>query len=145
MVNWLCFQLQADWFPPGEASLKRTHIEKLINDMLDTKSQDCPHGGNNMNTTHGYEEGVEFSVKSGPLSSYPESSLSQHGLGIEMTLLPASSVRTTQCTRTSGLVFKELFKQVSSSEPFEDANWGAFENRASFNEFKRPASLIEVL
>ncbi|KAL8487824.1 hypothetical protein ACS0TY_024224 [Phlomoides rotata] len=142
--------LQADWFPPGEASLKRTHIERLINDLLDTKSEDCPpHGGNDMhcshgdlNTTRGYEEGLEFSVKSGPLSSYRESSLC-HGLGIEMTLLPASSVRTTQCTRTSGLVFKELFKQGSSSEPFEDASWGAFESRASFNEYKRPVSLSE--
>ncbi|KAL8510655.1 hypothetical protein ACS0TY_017464 [Phlomoides rotata] len=79
------------------------------NDLLDTKSEDCPpHGENDMhcshgdlNTTLGYEEGLEFSVKSGPLSCYRESSLC-HGLGIEMTLLSASSVRTTQCTRTSG-------------------------------------------
>ncbi|KAK4434248.1 putative ubiquitin-like-specific protease 2B [Sesamum alatum] len=143
--------LQADWFPPGEASMKRAHIERLINGLLDTQSEDCcPSGGNGMhfspegpNSAHGYENGVEFSAKSGPLRGCHESSLHQIEQGIEMTLLPASSIRNAQCTQSSGLVLKELFKQASASETFDRAAWGAFESRASLHEFKRPVSLSE--
>ncbi|KAG8369178.1 hypothetical protein BUALT_Bualt15G0124200 [Buddleja alternifolia] len=40
--------LQADWFPPGEASMKRAHIERLICGLLDTThSQDCPPSASN--------------------------------------------------------------------------------------------------
>ncbi|KAK4387681.1 putative ubiquitin-like-specific protease 2B [Sesamum angolense] len=144
--------LQADWFPPGEASMKRAHIERLINDLLDTQSEDCcPPGGNGMhfspegpNSAHGYENGVEFSAKSGSLRGCHESSLHQVEQGIEMTLLPASSIRNAQCNQSSGLVLKELFKQASASETFDRAAWGAFEGRASLHEFKRPVSLSET-
>ncbi|KAL0308105.1 UNVERIFIED_CONTAM: putative ubiquitin-like-specific protease 2B [Sesamum angustifolium] len=143
--------LQADWFPPGEASMKRAHIERLINDLLDTQSEDCcPPGGNGMhfspegpNSAHGYENGVEFSAKSSSLRGCHESSLHQLEQGIEMTLLPASSIRNAQCNQSSGLVLKELFKQASASETFDHAAWGAFEGRASLHEFKRPVSLSE--
>ncbi|GFP89554.1 probable ubiquitin-like-specific protease 2b [Phtheirospermum japonicum] len=131
--------LQPDWFPPGEASMKRTRIEKLINDLLDTQSEDCPpFGGSGMNcppeglnATHGYD------------NSCPESSIRQIDQGIEMTLLPDSSTRSMQCNRTSGLVLKELFKQASAPEPFHDASWGALGNKASIHEFKRPVILTE--
>lgn len=153
MTVYLCFQLQADWFPPGEASMKRTHMERLINGLLDIKSEDCPPSGGSgmhcspedLNTTHDYEDGVEFSGKSGPLSGCYESSLYQVRRGIEMTLLPASSVRSSQCTGTSGLVLKELFKQASASKSFNDIPWGALESRASLYEFKKPSPLTEVL
>ncbi|KAL3634050.1 hypothetical protein CASFOL_021104 [Castilleja foliolosa] len=133
--------LQPDWFPPGEASMKRTRIEKLINDLLETQSEDCPlFGGSGMNctpegmnATHGYDKGCH------------ESSIHQIDQGIRMTLLPDSSTRSTQCNITSGLVLKDLFKQPSAPEPFNDPSWGSLGSRASVHdyEFKRPVSLIE--
>ncbi|CAA0809118.1 Probable ubiquitin-like-specific protease 2B [Striga hermonthica] len=132
--------LQADWFPPGEASMKRTHIERLINDLLDTQSEDCPggsgmHGSPELNATLGHANGVEFSVKSS-LSTQIESSLLPLDPAIEMTLLPASSTRGTQCNRASGVVLK-LFKQAS------DAPWGALESGQSLHEFNRTDPLTE--
>ncbi|GER47790.1 sentrin-specific protease [Striga asiatica] len=139
--------LQADWFPPGEASMKRTHIERLINDLLDTQSEDFP-GGSGMhaspepNATLGHANGVEFSIKSS-ISAQIESSLLQVDPTIEMTLLPASSTRGTQCNRASGVVLKELFKQASGPESLSDAPWGALESGQSLHEFNRPDPLTE--
>ncbi|KAL3619599.1 hypothetical protein CASFOL_034511 [Castilleja foliolosa] len=131
--------LQPNWFPPGEASMKRTRIEKLINDLLDTQSEDChlssgsgmnfpPEG---LNTTHGYD------------NRFHESSIRQIDQGIEMTLLPDSSTRSTQCNTTSELVLKELFIQPSDPEPYNNSSWEALGSRASVHEFKRPISLTE--
>lgn len=133
--------------------MKRTHIERLISSLLDTKSEEYPPSGGSgrhcspeeLNTSHRHEDDSQFTVKSDPLGGCHESSMCQVGQGIEMTLLPTSSARSTQCTRTSGLVLKELFKQVSAPESFTDAPWGALESRASLYEFKSPAPLIEVL
>ncbi|XP_057804969.1 probable ubiquitin-like-specific protease 2B [Salvia miltiorrhiza] len=139
--------LQEDWFPPAEPSIKRTHIELLISGLLNSKSEEClPSGGSGMhspedlNTTHGFDDDIQFTVKSGPpLGGFHESSLCEVGKGIEMTLLPTSSA-STQCTKTSGLVLKEL---LSAPESFTDAPWGALESRQSPFELKSPASLTE--
>lgn len=143
------FQLQADWFPPGEASMKRSHIERLINDLLETHSEDrSPSGESGMHCspeaptdTRDYENSVDFLVKSDPLSDCHENSLCREEHGIEMTLLPASSIMSSECTTTSGLILKELFQQPSAS--FNDAHWGALESR-SLNEFTRPDPPTEV-
>ncbi|XP_012838859.1 PREDICTED: probable ubiquitin-like-specific protease 2B isoform X1 [Erythranthe guttata] len=128
--------LQADWFPPGEASMKRSHIERLINGLLDTQSE-VP------NTTDVHQSGVDLSVKPGPLSYCLENSPCHTGQGIEMTLLPASSIENTRCTKTSGLIFNDLYKQPSTSEPFNDTPWEALESRPSLNEFTTPVHLTE--
>ncbi|KAL3830387.1 hypothetical protein ACJIZ3_019189 [Penstemon smallii] len=144
--------LQADWFPPGEASMKRAHVERLIGRLLDNHSEDCsPSGGNDVHcslegpkTAHDYE-GVEQSEKCRPLRGFHGTSLCSEvgGQGIEMTLLPASSIMDTQCTRSTGLVLKELFESGSTSESFNDAPWGGFERRNSLHEYKRPVSNME--
>ncbi|KAL6573243.1 hypothetical protein OROHE_001702 [Orobanche hederae] len=134
--------LQEDWFPPGEASMKRTRIERLINDLLDTQSEDCPpFGGSGMHcspegpkTTHGYGNGVECLVKSSPLSGCREISPRQVDQGVGMTLLPPLSTGT-QCKRTAS---------VSAPEPFNDAPWGVFGNGDSIHELKRPVHLTEA-
>ncbi|XP_042017396.1 probable ubiquitin-like-specific protease 2B isoform X2 [Salvia splendens] len=145
--------LQEDWFPPAEPSIKRTHIETLISGLLDSKSEEClPSGGNGMhspedlNATHGFDNAIQFAVKSSPrLDGFHESSLCEVGQGIELTLLPTSSARSTQCTKTSGLVLKELFKQESTPESFADAPWEALESKASMFELKSPASFPEYV
>lgn len=147
-----CFQLQEDWFPPAEPSIKRTHIENLISGLLESKSEEClPSGGSGMhcpedlNITHGFDNDIQFTVKSGPLGGCLQSSLCEDGQGIEMTLLPTSPARSTQCTRTSELVLKELFKQGTGPESFTDAPWEALGRRASIFGLNSPASLMEVL
>ncbi|KAL1541724.1 Ulp1 peptidase [Salvia divinorum] len=143
--------LQEDWFPPAEPSIKRTHIETLISGLLDSKSEEClPSGGSGMhspedlNATHGFDNDIQFAVKSGPpLGAFHESSLCEVSQGIELTLLPTSSARSTQCTKASGLVLKDLFKQVSTPESFADSPWGTLESKASMFELKSPASLPE--
>ncbi|XP_042013307.1 probable ubiquitin-like-specific protease 2B isoform X6 [Salvia splendens] len=145
--------LQEDWFPPAEPSIKRTHIETLISGLLDSKSEEClPSGGSGMhspedlNATHGFDNAIQFAVKSPPpLDGFHESSLCEVGQGIELTLLPTSSARSTQCTKTSGLVLKELFKQESTPESFADAPWEALESKASMFELKSPASFPEYV
>ncbi|KAL6527293.1 hypothetical protein OROGR_016383 [Orobanche gracilis] len=135
--------LQEDWFPPGEASMKRTRIERLINDLLDTQSEDCPpFGGSGMHcspegpkTTHGYGNGVECLVKSSPLSGCRDISVRQVEKGVGMTLLPPSSTRSTRCKRTASM---------SAPEPFNDAPWGAFGSGDSIHEFKRPVHVTEA-
>ncbi|XP_047972797.1 probable ubiquitin-like-specific protease 2B isoform X4 [Salvia hispanica] len=144
--------LQEDWFPPAEPSIKRTHIETLISGLLDSESEEClqsgrsgMHSPKDLNTNHGFDDGIQLTLKSGPpLGGSQESSLYEVGQGIEMTLLPTSSARSTQCTKTSGLVLKELFKQESTPESFTDVPWGALESRTSIFELKSPASLPEV-
>ncbi|XP_047972793.1 probable ubiquitin-like-specific protease 2B isoform X1 [Salvia hispanica] len=143
--------LQEDWFPPAEPSIKRTHIETLISGLLDSESEEClqsgrsgMHSPKDLNTNHGFDDGIQLTLKSGPpLGGSQESSLYEVGQGIEMTLLPTSSARSTQCTKTSGLVLKELFKQESTPESFTDVPWGALESRTSIFELKSPASLPE--
>ncbi|KAH6797239.1 hypothetical protein C2S52_021793 [Perilla frutescens var. hirtella] len=142
--------LQEDWFPPAEPSVKRTDIERLISDMLDTKSEECPPSDGSgmhcspedLNTSHGFEDDIQLTVKSGPLGGCHERSLCQVGQGIEMTLLPTSPARSTQCTKSSGLVL-ELFQQVSAPESYTDPPWGALESRASLYELKSPAPMME--
>ncbi|PIM97701.1 Ulp1 peptidase [Handroanthus impetiginosus] len=140
--------LQADWFPPVEASLKRAHIERLIKGLLDTQSKDgSPSGGSGRHCSpeglNSHENDVPVSVENGPFRGFGESSLCEVSQGIEMTLLPASTITSTECTRTSGLVLKELFKQASTSESFNDAPWGALESREPLHEFKKPVPLTE--
>ncbi|KAL1566415.1 Ulp1 peptidase [Salvia divinorum] len=140
--------LQEDWFPPAEPSIKRTHIETLISGLLDSTSEEClpsgrsgMHSPKDLNTTHGFDDSIQLTLKSGPpLGGFHESSLCEFGQGIEMTLLPTSSARSTQYTKTSGLVLKELFKQASTQESFTDVPWGTLESRASILELKSPAS-----
>ncbi|XP_051118188.1 probable ubiquitin-like-specific protease 2B isoform X2 [Andrographis paniculata] len=145
--------LQENWFPPGDASLKRTQIEKLISDLLDPHSENCtPSGGSSLhsvsecpNITDNYENGGGFSMNIAPLSDCHKNSLHPIGQGIEMTLLPSSSARNNLCTTTSGLVLKDLFAQTSASESLSNAHWESLETKpSSLFDFKGHSLPLEA-
>lgn len=98
-----------DWFPPAEAYLKRTLIQRLIFELVEDHSShevfssdysdDHHHSENNENRA-----GVQCPEING------ESSTSHAGQGIEITLLSASSSLDPQSFNNSGVVLKELFE-----------------------------------
>lgn len=113
-------QLNADWFLPSEASLKRTLIEKLISKLLENRSQELNSTNcDNENQSSGVPEnnqremGTEFLPQNfhTPIGQHEINSGSQ---GIEMTLLAAASVRM-QCVNDSSLVLREFFEPGASA------------------------------
>ncbi|XP_010544070.1 PREDICTED: probable ubiquitin-like-specific protease 2B isoform X2 [Tarenaya hassleriana] len=93
--------LYLNWFPPAEASLKRTLIQKLIFKLLENRSQEV---GNEQNQSS--ESPVDDENNMG-IEVFPGNmTQSQDSQGIEMTLLDRSSMRN--CNE-SGIVLKELF------------------------------------
>lgn len=134
--------LTADWFQPLEASLKRACIERLIYELLDEGSHEnapdagsdkiknctssCPKSFDENGTT------VEFlSERCSPTKTfYGNVPSSQAGKGIELTLLPTSSLKSSQCASDSGLVLRELFDpRASVYQTFEQsAPFDAYEN-----------------
>ncbi|XP_061348620.1 probable ubiquitin-like-specific protease 2B isoform X2 [Gastrolobium bilobum] len=100
--------LNLNWFPPAEAFLKRTVIQRLIFDLVENHSahevfssdysDDHHYSQNNENRT-----GVQCPETNG------ESSTSHSGQGIEITLLSASSSLDPHSFNTSGMVLKEFF------------------------------------
>ncbi|CAI9757007.1 unnamed protein product [Fraxinus pennsylvanica] len=142
--------LTADWFPPGEASIKRAHIERLIYDLCENHSggssssigSDMHCYPNGSKTTNEYGNAEQLvSEKSVPTQDCHVSSLV--GSGVEMTLLQTSSSRSTQCASNTGLVLREFFEPGSASGSFIDGHCQAFEHRSSLNELKRPISPIQ--
>ncbi|KAE8656110.1 O-fucosyltransferase family protein [Hibiscus syriacus] len=114
--------LNLDWFPPTEASLKRTLIQKLIFELLEVRSQEISSShcsdDNNSSEKIENENGVEFI--SGSFSTevaYHGNLDSQVGRGIEMTLLASSSVRNMGSVNDSGLVLREFFDSGDTTEP----------------------------
>lgn len=110
--------LNSDWFPPSEASLKRTLIQKLIFGLIEHHSQEtsgADHHSPRLSEDNGNEACVEFlqerchpsAACHGNLSNPPASR------GIEMTLLAAAS--DLQSLNESGLVLKELLDPGATS------------------------------
>ncbi|XVE95187.1 hypothetical protein REPUB_Repub02eG0074800 [Reevesia pubescens] len=109
--------LTLGWFPPTEASLKRTLIQKLIFELLDIhsheiSSSDCSdehHSSKSPKIENG--NGVEFISESFSPQVTCHGNLDAHaGLGIEMTLLASSSMRNMESVNDSGLVLREFFE-----------------------------------
>lgn len=104
--------LNVDWFPPGEASLKRSLIQKLISGLLQKRSGVCldKHQSPRFLENNVNEMCLEFlSEKCSAATAQPGNlSNSQASQGIEITLLGATSVRNLQCVNDSSLVLKEL-------------------------------------
>ncbi|WZZ11376.1 hypothetical protein YC2023_097297 [Brassica napus] len=112
--------LYLNWFPPAEASLKRTLIEKLIFELLENRSrevineqdQSCesPVPVNN-------KTGIE--VLSGRCTSLIDCNgnmtQTQEEQGIEMTLLERSAMRNMQAVNDSGMVLRDLFDAGASN------------------------------
>ncbi|XWS14914.1 hypothetical protein CRYUN_Cryun35bG0049800 [Craigia yunnanensis] len=109
--------LNLDWFPPTEASLKRTLIQKLIFKLLEIHSReisssDCSdeHQLSESPEKIENENGVEFiSGSFSPEVACHGNLDSQAGQGIEMTLLASSSMRNMERVN-SGLVLREFFE-----------------------------------
>ncbi|XP_022546147.2 probable ubiquitin-like-specific protease 2B isoform X2 [Brassica napus] len=106
--------LYLNWFPPAEASLKRTLIEKLIFELLENRSrevineqdQSCESPVPVNNNT-----GIEvLSGRCTPLiDCNGNMTQTQDEQGIEMTLLERSSMRNLQAVNDSGMVLRDLF------------------------------------
>lgn len=106
--------LNVDWFPPGEASLKRSLIQKLISELLQNRSRFCldRHQSPRFPENTVNEMRLEF------LSEKCSSATAQHGnlsnsqasQRVEITLSGATSVRNLQCGNDSNLVLKELLE-----------------------------------
>ncbi|KAH8516207.1 hypothetical protein H0E87_004539 [Populus deltoides] len=110
--------LNGDWFPPAEASLKRTLIQRLISELLQNRSREVSSGGcsiepqSDFSEMNGKESGLGLvSERCTPAGAcHVNLSSSDPGQGIEITLLEASSVRNSHCVDDSGLVLRELFE-----------------------------------
>ncbi|KAK6245762.1 Ulp1 protease family [Theobroma cacao] len=110
--------LNLGWFPPIEASLKRTLIQKLVFELLENHSQeinssDCSdeHHSSKFPEKIENETGVEFITESFRPEVACDANLdSQAGQGIEITLLSSSSLRNMESVNDSGLVLQELFE-----------------------------------
>ncbi|KAK8996793.1 hypothetical protein V6N11_020290 [Hibiscus sabdariffa] len=114
--------LNLDWFPPTEASLKRTLIQKLIFELLEVRSQEISSShcsdDNNISEKIENENGVEFISESfSPEVAYHGNLDSQAGQGIEMTLLASSSMRNMSSVSDSGLVLREFFDPGVTTGP----------------------------
>ncbi|XP_073268677.1 probable ubiquitin-like-specific protease 2B isoform X3 [Populus alba] len=110
--------LNGDWFPPAEASLKRTLIQRLISELLQNRSREVSSGGcsnerqSDFSEMNGKESGLGLvSERCTPAGAcHVNLSSSDPGQGIEITLLEASSVRNSHCVDDSGLVLREFFE-----------------------------------
>ncbi|XAR48496.1 Ulp1 peptidase [Bertholletia excelsa] len=138
--------LNVDWFPPGEPSLKRAKIQKLICAILEKENSPAassgkPSASNHLANTNEMETGVAVvSERCSPLNGcHGNLSSSQAGQGIEITLLSASS----QCVGDTGLVLKELFDPGATGGPFINGQYPTFDRATSFNEFKGAISAME--
>ena len=151
---FLCFlsQLNLGWFPPTEASLKRTLIQKLIFELLEIRSReisssDCSdeHHSSKSPEKIENENGVEFI----PESFSPEVAChgnldSQAGQGIEMTLLASSSMRNMESVNDSGLVLREFFEQGVTTGSLL-GQFQSFDQQPSYYNLNGAISPREVL
>ncbi|KAG7653697.1 Ulp1 protease family C-terminal catalytic domain [Arabidopsis suecica] len=126
--------LYLNWFPPAEASLKRTLIQKLIFELLENRSREVSNEQNQscespvaVNDHTGIEV---LSERCSPLiDCNGNMTQTQDDQGIEMTLLERSSMRNIQAANDSGMVLRDLFDSganntgsllVQLQEPFEE-------------------------
>ncbi|CAL9214327.1 unnamed protein product [Arabidopsis halleri] len=126
--------LYLNWFPPAEASLKRTLIQKLIFELLENRSREVSNEQNQscespvaVNDNTGIEV---LSERCSPLiDCNGNMTQTQDDQGIEMTLLERSSMRNIQAANDSGMVLRDLFDSgannpgsllVQLQEPFEE-------------------------
>ncbi|CAK9186596.1 unnamed protein product [Ilex paraguariensis] len=145
--------LNVDWFQSDEVSLKRGAIQRLIYDLLGNSSReispasasekhctsDCPQNHKDN------EIALEFLQERCSPSKGGHGNLanSQANLGIEMTLLPTSLMRTPGYASDLGLVSRELFEPEVSAGSFIEAQYQAFDQTAPFGGFKSAMPPIE--
>jgi sentrin-specific protease 7 len=150
--NIFLTQLNVNWFPPAEASLKRTLIQRLIFELLENRSSEASSAAcsdedepSEFLENHKNKTGVEFlSERCSPaIAQQGNISGSQAGQGIEMTLLSASSM-SSQCVNNEGLVLKEFLESgASAGSLFE--RFPSFGHPSSYYHLNGAISPTEVL
>ncbi|KAJ4832833.1 hypothetical protein Tsubulata_001914 [Turnera subulata] len=105
--------LNTDWFPPAEASLKRTLIQRLISDLLDKRSREASSSAEPESRCQGKVEKQSepnfVSEKCPSTLSHMNLPNSEAGHGIEITLLEAASLRNSQSLHDP-LVLRDLLE-----------------------------------
>ncbi|KAK7282889.1 hypothetical protein RIF29_11993 [Crotalaria pallida] len=107
--------LNVDWFPPAEAYLKRTLIQRLIFELVENRGSHETSSSDSSDDDHVYVENNGNTT----CFQHPEinrESTSHGGKGIEMTMLSASSSLDPQSFNNQGLVLKELFEPGATEE-----------------------------
>ncbi|XP_028802157.1 probable ubiquitin-like-specific protease 2B [Neltuma alba] len=136
--------LNMHWFPPAEAYLKRTLIQRLIFELLKDRCNvsaseysDGPHDvhylGNNENRTG--VQCLEKGYNSAGINGLPTTSHAAEG--IEITLLSSSS----SLDPNSGVVLRELFEPGATAELLEQCQ--SFDHRSSDYRLNNPMFPIE--
>ncbi|GLT79914.1 hypothetical protein SLA2020_513820 [Shorea laevis] len=132
--------LNVDWFPPTEASLKRTLIQKLVFELLETHHEEIASAECNDEQHSRFPEknrtGLEFLSDRCTLEIACNGNLpnSQAGQGIEMTLLETSSTRNLHCSSDSGMVLREFFEPGVASRAL----------LGQFQSFDQPSSYYHL-
>ncbi|KAL8162387.1 hypothetical protein V2J09_013876 [Rumex salicifolius] len=128
-LRYLSLELTADWFIPGDVSLKRPYIQRLIREILVSRSQ-----GNNLSNKkndsvedipqpakleedNGNLKGIELISVSCNLQNTctPDSLYSGTLQGIDMNLQVGSPDRSSDCPSQPSLGFRDLFEPGTSS------------------------------
>lgn len=138
-------QLNSYWFPPTEASLKRSLIQRLISELLKNHAQEVSSSASSDDDQIIDSNGVGSHFLSarfdpGPSSQQNKLSSSEVGHGIELTLLSASSMRSSQCINDSGLVLRDLLNPADSIM----GECESFDQKSSNYRLNGPISPLEV-
>ncbi|KAF8377381.1 hypothetical protein HHK36_030758 [Tetracentron sinense] len=136
--------LNMDWFPPAEASLKRSRIRKLIYELLEDHSQEIPPAAlSNGRRSSEFPENnnekeiaIEFLEGRSPAKTHHGDSSNSPDQGIEITLLATSPLRGVQSVRDTGLVLRELFEPRTTAGSFSYGQYRPFDQMASFHQLK---------
>ncbi|XP_043713348.1 probable ubiquitin-like-specific protease 2B [Telopea speciosissima] len=143
--------LSMDWFPPAEPSCKRKLIKKLIYEILEEYSQKVPQpaSGDKQSSSEFQqdienENGVEIlSEELSPRKICQNDSSSTVEQGIEINLLPRSPRELLQCSRDSGLIYREFFTPGATAASSPDGHYRPFDTMPSLHKLKSAMSPIE--
>ncbi|KAM0971960.1 hypothetical protein COP2_020250 [Malus domestica] len=142
--------LNANWFLPSEASLKRTLIQRLIFELLEDRCRGVSSAASNdedqakFPECNKHETGVQsFSGRCGPAIACQENmSSSQAGQGIEITLLSSTSLRSSECVKDAGFVIQELFEPGATPNSLF-GEYQSFDQKSSFCRLNGAVPLLE--
>lgn len=134
----LSFQLNIDWFPPSEASLKRARMKKLIQELVDDHSPVTPEPASS--------DGLAFLSGRSSLSGIGDNNsfLPTVEPGIEMNLLERTPTNDVQFGNDQGSVYREFFEPGSTAETFPHEQYRAFDQHSVPHTSKYGMSPIEV-
>ncbi|KAJ4962403.1 hypothetical protein NE237_022342 [Protea cynaroides] len=142
--------LGTDWFPPAEASFKRSLIKNIIYEILEEYSQNIPQpaSGDKQSSSEFREDnnenenGVEIiSEELSPRKICQNDSSSVAEQGIEIKLLPPREL--LQCNSDSGLIYREFFTLEATAPSSPNGDYRSFDTMASSHKLKSAMSTIE--